>query len=130
MFGTSIMSRFVGIDIPPLSKEEEKLLLAGKYPEQMVAIEILSSLEEVLRAKKDFTYDISTRDLLQCLMFIDGGFSIEDAVTTCIYNSVQLDIEKTILNEELKKQMDAIASPPNITFIGSDSTIAATSSPF
>lgn len=102
MFWTSIMSRFVGIDIPPLSIDEEKELLLRRYPKQIWAIDILVNLEHNLRAKKDFVYDISTRDILQCLLFIDWWFSIDDSVTTCIYNSIQLDIEKDLLMKELE----------------------------
>lgn len=102
MFGTSIMSRFIGLDIPPLPKEEEKILLLKKYPWQEVNINILVEVEDELRRNKNFTYDVSTRDLIQCLMFTSWGFSLLDAIDTCITSSLQIDLDKKQLEAVLK----------------------------
>lgn len=102
-FGTSIMSRFIWIRIDPLKKEEEASLLDKKYPWNEVAINLLVRLEEVLRGKKDFTYDISTRDIEQALLFIRNWFWYRDSIEATIEQSLQIGLEKKILWEEFDK---------------------------
>lgn len=101
-FGTSIMSRFIGIRIDPLSTEQEEVLLQKKYPKvQSHFIRLLVELENNLRNKGDFKYDISTRDIEQALIFIDWGFDMRDAVEATINQSLQIDLEKKLLEDEL-----------------------------
>ena len=101
-FGTSIMSRFIGIRIDPLSTEQEEILLQKKYPKvQPHFIRLLVELENNLRNKGDFKYDISTRDIEQALIFIDWGFDMRDAVEATINQSLQIDLEKKLLEDEL-----------------------------
>lgn len=102
-FGTSIMSRFIWIRIDPLKKEEEASLLNKKYPWNEVAINLLVRLEEVLRGKKDFTYDISTRDIEQALLFTRNWFWYRDSIEATIEQSLQIDLEKKILWEEFER---------------------------
>ena len=102
-FGTSIMSRFIWTRIDPLKKEEEASLLDNKYPWNKVAINLLVKLEEVLRGKKDFTYDISTRDIEQALLFIRNWFWYRDSIEATIEQSLQIDLEKKILWEEFDR---------------------------
>ena len=96
------MSRFIGIRIDPLSTEQEEILLQKKYPKvQSHFIRLLVELENNLRNKGDFKYDISTRDIEQALIFIDWGFDMRDAVEATINQSLQIDLEKKLLEDEL-----------------------------
>jgi len=56
----------------PMSIEDEVDLLSSRYPEiEISKINFLAELEDQLRKNKNFTYDISTRDLDLVLILID-----------------------------------------------------------
>lgn len=94
-FNTSILSRFVWIDILPLSVLDETRLLAWMFPSIWVwVIEKLSKMREELQADVDFTYDISTRDLVQVLSFIEWWFDVWDAVMTCVWSALSSSFEQ------------------------------------
>lgn len=99
-FGTSIMSRFIWAEVKPLSQEKEKELLENRFPNSRDwVIWFFVELEDELRKNKDFNYDISTRDIIQCLMFTEWGFRMWEAVEASIWNSIQIDLEKQVLKE-------------------------------
>jgi len=100
-FGTSLMSRFIGAEVKPLWKVDEARFLQALYPKFIAEINLLVDLENQLRKDWNFNYDISTRDILQALMFIDGGFTVEEAVEATIINSCQIDLETETLNKKL-----------------------------
>lgn len=101
-FSTSLMSRFIGLKINPLLPSDEVNLLAKKFPKvNKEIIWALVELETQLRADKNFSYDISTRDLVQCLMFIDWGFSVRESIDTTVSSSLQLDLDLITLEEKV-----------------------------
>jgi hypothetical protein len=65
------MSRFISIEVKPLDKTDEVNLLTKLYPALFKEIDLLVDLENQLRVNKNFSYDVSTRDIIQTLMFID-----------------------------------------------------------
>lgn len=99
-FWTSFMSRLSGIRISPLKRKEEVSLLQKKFPSLSIeSINFLTILEEKLRNNKDFAYDVSTRDIKQALTFIEAGLSLKESIDFAIGESLQLDIEKKILED-------------------------------
>lgn len=100
-FTTSIMSRFVTIEVKPLDKNKEKALLLKKFPSLQKQIDYLVELEVYLRNKKDFSYDVSTRDLEQALMFAEHWFSTRDAIEATIINSCQLELDRKLILDYL-----------------------------
>lgn len=99
-FSTSIMSRFIGIEIKPLDSKEEKSLLNKFFPLLAVQVDILVDKANNLRKSKDFSYDLSTRDLVQTLFFIEWGFSLIEAVKATIVNSLQIKLDEDLCLKE------------------------------
>lgn len=101
-FWTSLMSRFIWAEVEPLNVEDEARFLQQIYPKLVTEINLLVELESQLRKDWNFSYDISTRDILQTLMFIEWGFSIEEAIDATVKNSCQIELEKETLDKKLK----------------------------
>lgn len=101
-FSQSLMSRFIWLEIAPLKEEEETKLLTQFFPECVEHIEPLVKLENALRANKDFSYDVSTRDLVLALNYIEWGFSIAEALDVSIKNSLQMKLDEQILTDTIK----------------------------
>lgn len=107
-FGASIMSRFIWAEVKPLWIEDEVRLLLQLYPKLVVEVNLLAELEAELRKNKNFQYDVSTRDIIQTLMFIDWWFSIEEAVEATIANSCQIELEIETLWEVLNNLLSKL----------------------
>lgn len=100
-FSMSIMSRFIWVDIAPMNKNDEIALLSKKFPSVVPQIKALVTLEEELRKDKNFTYDISTRDVIQCLKFVEAGFWLIQSICATIENSLQLDLDRDTLKNKI-----------------------------
>lgn len=109
-FSTSLLSRFIWVEIKPLLPDKEFNLLQSKYPKvDKIIIERLIELETQLRNDSNFVYDVSTRDLVQALLFVDWGFWIVEAIKTTILSALQLDTEQKLLIEKCKNIFPEVA---------------------
>lgn len=107
-FWMSFLSRFISVDMTPMSEEDEYELLSSRYPSiNSSAIKFLVKLESSLREDINFTYDISTRDLDLVLILMQWWLSLEDALTNKVYSNLILDLDKqryNIIFDNLKKE--------------------------
>ena len=93
----SFLSRFISINMSPMDKEDEIALLSQRYPSvDIVQVTFLAELEAQLRNDKDFTYDISTRDLDLALILISNGLPLEVALNNKVFSNLILDLDREI----------------------------------
>ncbi len=119
-FNPATLSRFVVIQVNPLSDADEVKVLESRYPkldkwDMAKLIEIMSRFRQKdSEGESQFEYFCSTRDIVNTAWLIVSGLGIKDSVTIGILNKVQSNFEKkeaqSLINSVLKvSKKDATA---------------------
>lgn len=106
-FNPATLSRFVPVNINPLTEAEETKLLSERYPDiKKTIIKRLTTISTELRrlhASEKIEFFCSTRELVQVCDLVTSGLEFDIAVQAIIPNKIMDKLERADVIKELEK---------------------------
>lgn len=112
-FNAATLSRFIVVDIKPLSEPDEVNLLIEKHGIDRTLANKLVNIASIVREQKRqelLSFYTSTRDLEQAATLIKDGIDDALALTITILNKAPNPVEKKLLEEKLRDHLSKPAS--------------------